>query len=724
MSDDLILNLAVDEAPVPKKKKSGRRPGRVNRPQKPKPTPNSESTPVTEDSGKGSASSAQKVDKSGDSKPRSDNQYRLKRKEISNGEAREKVLKKRKSDAHLPPSHRPKLSGDKSRDKDTFVSTLFAPNTPVEAEEGAAGEGDEVTAHAPSNAPLTDSSSFEGLGINERLSAHLREKMNMHQPTIIQREALPRLLSVDKDLFVQAQTGSGKTLAYVLPIIHRLMQVPNLHRESGLFAIILTPTRELSNQIYDVLTNLVRCCHWLVPGIVIGGEKKKAEKARIRKGVNILVATPGRLADHCDNTSTLDLSQLRWVVFDEGDRLMELGFEETITKIIKYIEDQSAFTNIVGLPKKRVHVVGSATIRGGAERLGQLTLKGADWVTADNQPDVERRSSRIASNKAREKEDEIGNMAPAQLVQTCAIVPAKLRLVTLASILINTCKDQSRIIVFFSCSDSVDFHFEAFTRKDESDSDEERNITDTVRKGNLLSSNVVIHKLHGSLTQQVRTSTLSAFSKKDENSTKILFCTDVVSRGLDLPRVTNVIEYDPPFSQEDHLHRVGRTARAGKEGSSILLLLPGKEEGYLELLKERHEGEIRQESHEHLIKNAFGHAWQTDATTWHLNIERWLLEDSRALDMARKAFTSHIRAYATHLSSERSVFDLKALHLGHIAKSFGLRETPGKLGNNKSSSSKKSSSKTPSSGGKKLDGRNKLLQAAAKSIGADEFNIG
>ena len=90
----------------------------------------------------------------------------------------------------------------------------------------------------------------------------------------------------------------------------------------------MAPTRELAQQIYSVLESLCRGCNWIVPGIVTGGEKKKSEKARIRKGINILVATPGRLADHIDNTESLDLSEVRWVVMDEGDRLMELGFEE------------------------------------------------------------------------------------------------------------------------------------------------------------------------------------------------------------------------------------------------------------------------------------------------------------------------------------------------------------------------------------------------------------
>ncbi|KAA8911804.1 hypothetical protein TRICI_003701 [Trichomonascus ciferrii] len=707
MSEDgMLLNLAMDTGPAPTKKLSANKGGRWK----------------DRVRAKRAAAAREKPKKSDDSvktasKPSSSKEGHPKK------ASSEKKRKREPGALPSEPSRKLKVrSTDRDKAKDgteTFVSSLFTYNPDQElADEKKSEEVSEV--HDPSNAPLADSTSFTGLKVNDRLSNLLRTKMQLEKPTRIQRAVVPRLIEQDRDLFVQAQTGSGKTLSYVLPILARLMTVENLHRESGLYAVILAPTRELSNQIYAVLESLVRCCHWIVPGIVIGGEKKKAEKARLRKGVNILVATPGRLADHFNNTSALDLSRVRWVVLDEGDRLMDLGFEETITTILQIIEERSLIhrDKAPGLPSRRVNILCSATMKGKVERLGEVSLNNADWVTPDTVPEV---------NESFDDTHTVQHLAPAQLIQDYTIAPAKLRLVTLASILLNLAKTSpdSRVMVFFSCSDSVEFHFSAFTRDGEDPNDADKENQDpTVKTSPLLGDGAVIYKLHGSLNQQTRTSTLAAFSGNKtgyQGKPSILFCTDVASRGLDLPLITNVVEYDPPFAQEDHVHRIGRTARAGQKGSSIIFLLPGKEEGYVDLLKSHHPHGIHYRSHKDLIQKAFGKNWETDATTWHLDVERWLLEDDTAAAKSRKAFTSHIRAYATHLSSERSIFDMKAIHLGHIAKSFGLRETPGKF---KTGTSKKKPSGDSSSA--PMDPRKKMLMLAQKNVSsnASEFNIG
>lgn len=656
-------------------------------------------------------------------------------------------------------------------DGNTFVSSIFTAEEREETkkqqqENNVVEEVEEVVeAQEASNAPLSgvDSTTFPGLGVSNLLTTVLKDKLSMDRPTKIQRGVIPRLVTQDKDLFVQAQTGSGKTLAFVLPILERLIHASgggtddedhqNIDRNSGLFALIMTPTRELAQQIYGVLENLCRDgCNWIVPGIVTGGEKKKSEKARIRKGINILVATPGRLQDHMDNTESLDLSEVRWVVMDEGDRLMELGFEETITKILNSLDRRSKIaqskSTFIGLPHRRVNVLCSATMKDDVKKLGETSLTDADWISADSLKDQD-----VEMGNAKDYE------APAQLIQESLVVPAKLRLATLASTLrdIANKNADAKVMVFFSCSDSVDFHFSVFTRGGASNEDEEDTTNDegkvlnskTVLPGPWIGKNAVIHKLHGSLNQQSRTATLNAFSNKGKEAGKghpsILFCTDVASRGLDLPAITNIIEYDAPFATDDHVHRVGRTARAGQDGSSILFLLPGKEEKYLDLISEHHPHGITAVSHVDIMKRAFGglRAFETEATTWHLNVERWLLQEPAALSRAKRGFTSHVRAYATHLASERGVFNLRELHLGHIAKSFGLRETPGKMGDGSQSGgsggggsssggkSKSGSSSSYSKGNGKsgegdTSGRKKLLARAQShaSSGVDEFNIG
>lgn len=634
------------------------------------------------------------------------------------------------------------------------------------------GDASPVT---PSNAPLLNSlHTFTSLGLSPVLATHLFSKLSLTSPTAIQNSAIPQLLAEDSDAFIQAETGSGKTLAYLLPIVQKIMQLssptsePNItsadphrkqaHRALGLFAIILAPTRELCKQISTVLESLLRCAHWIVAGNVVGGEKKKSEKARLRKGINILVATPGRLVDHLENTKVLDVSQVRWLVLDEGDRLMELGFEEAIRDILMKLEDRSSdgsktteVTAMLGLPSRRTTIMCSATMKMTVHRLGEISLRDAVHIKANPVDSVsaaedglsaeERDVNTNAGGKIKAKEED-HFLAPAQLQQSYAIVAPKQRLVTLAALLKRLFARKGSVmkaIVFLSCADSVDFHFALFARQasfattnanprskatpmhnggkstalDNGISTAENtqiptsqdlqpqpsspSLPTTSQTPTLTSSqnpHLALYKLHGSLPQPLRTATLAAFTRSPNPC--ILLCTDVASRGLDLPNIEVVIEYDPPFNADDHLHRVGRTARAGREGRAVIFLMPGAEEGYINLLKKGYRDGLgkglKGTTAEEVLKKGFGQLqskslkgsgeldWEERATEWQLENERWVVEDQGAGEMARKAFVSHVRAYATHVAKEREFFDVKELHLGHLAKAFALRERPGKMG--------------------------------------------
>jgi len=277
---------------------------------------------------------------------------------------------------------------------------------------------------------------------------------------------VPELLSGDSDAFIQAETGSGKTLTYLLPIVDRIMRISASSRQAGLFAIILAPTRELSRQIYTVLQTLIHCKngpHWIVPGQVTGGEKKKSEKARLRKGMNILVATPGRLLDHLEHTESLKVDKVRWLVLDEGDRLMELGFEEDIHKILNILNSGSNLPNSTqdeSMPKKRITILCSATMKTNVQKLGEASLKEAIYIKAEKTGE----NGEVGVHGSEKF------LAPAQLRQSYIVAPAKLRLVGLNAVLQRTFirpTAHPKVIVFFSCTDSVDFHFEVFTRKEE-----------------------------------------------------------------------------------------------------------------------------------------------------------------------------------------------------------------------------------------------------------------
>lgn len=622
---------------------------------------------------------------------------------------------------------------------------------------------DEVEPAKPSNAPLTDeAANFHALGLSRRIAHHLSSKLEMKAPTSIQKNTIPQLITGDDDAFLQAQTGSGKTLAYLLPIVQRILALTryddgsttgiDLHRNSGLFAIILAPTRELCKQISVVLEKLLRCCPWIVSTQVMGGESKHSEKARIRKGCNILIATPGRLTDHLDNTKILDVGTVRWLVLDEGDRMMEMGFEQDLKQIVATIrKDPLKATNRDGveleraLPKRRVTVLCSATMKMNVQRLGEISLHDAIHITA-------------AKDDVQDGDNAAVFAAPAQLKQTYVVVPAKLRLVTLIAFLKDAFARKGSVmkaIIFISCADSVDFHYDLFKStapvKPQPPPPESPTCTETEQKTALLpptvhpatyitspaNPTILLHKLHGSLNQQTRTSTLQSFSTCKDPA--VLITTDISSRGLDVPSVELVIEYDPAFAIADHVHRIGRTARAGRPGKAALFLLPGCEEAYISMLPSTPPATAQ--SYETILQRGFAtpvelpkdlsqdveddddeqqpkRSPHARAEALQLSIEQRLLASdtsssgpntkgpagkggkrsahstpaaskpkmptgasgSSLLDAGRQGFRSHIRAYATHVKEEREVFDMSQLHLGHTAKSFGLREAPGGIG--------------------------------------------
>lgn len=626
-------------------------------------------------------------------------------------------------------------------------SKLFTYNPTAKTVFDDAAPANEPEPVTPSNAPLSEeASNFHALGLSRRIAQHLSSKLEMKAPTSIQKNTIPQLVDGDDDAFLQAQTGSGKTLAYLLPIVQRIVALSrnddasttgaNIHRNSGLFAIILAPTRELCKQISVVLEKLLRCCPWIVSTTVMGGESKHSEKARIRKGCNILVATPGRLTDHLDNTKILDVGTVRWLILDEGDRMMEMGFEQDLKQIVTAIREEplkeknkDGVLLTKAMPKRRVTVLCSATMKSNVNRLGEISLQDAVLITASNSKDDAEENAKTEAVFA----------APAQLKQTYLVVPAKLRLVTLIAFLKDAFARKGSVmkaIVFISCADVVDFHFDmlkstapaqlpAQTSQGKPD-----HTATTVHPAAYITSpanpTVLLHKLHGSLNQQMRTSTLRSFSTCKDPA--VLITTDISSRGLDVPAVELVIEYDPAFAIADHVHRIGRTARAGRPGKAALFLLPGCEEGYIDMLPTTPPAVAQ--SYETILQKGFAtpvalppvpgkdedeqqeqqqppqkQSPHARAEALQLHLEQRILASeppkpaptkggrkpapapkpqqgsgAAIIDSARQAFRSHVRAYATHVKEERHVFDIQQLHLGHIAKSYGLREAPGGIG--------------------------------------------
>lgn len=554
----------------------------------------------------------------------------------------------------------------------------------------------------PSNAPLNDATTFNQLGINKKLESFLNEVYNITSPTAIQKLVIPSFLDSTNNMFIRSQTGSGKTLSFLLPIYNCLMSedYKKMNRTFGIVAVILTPTRELALQTYKIMESIMRCCHNIIPGIILGGEKKKSEKARIRKGINILVATPGRLADHIENTSVLDLSQVRWLILDEGDRLVEMGFEKTIIKITDSIKAKcnlkASFNDFNFLPKKLINVLCSATILNDLQKLGSDLL--IDPLILDSNVN----NSQSNNNDVSSSVEKCLFKSPDQLVQNVVVVPLKLKLVLLASYLIETsnrCERENikmKTIVFFSCTESVNFYFRLFTINFNQSDFSNDNSEDLVEsESHVLGKKTKIHKFHGSLSQETRKLTLNQYLNEKNFNHLIMFCTDVASRGLDFSSNLNVIEYDPAISIDDHLHRVGRSARVGRKGEAVLFLNPGCEENYLnDKLRLIHQDKkmLRVISYETILKKAFcennndiikkkssltdDNTWVESATKLQIKFEEEILNNVSLHLQSVKAYKSHIRSYTTHKSNEKKYFNVKLLHLGHLAKSFGLRIAP------------------------------------------------
>ena len=631
--------------------------------------------------------------------------------------------------------------------KKQVISSLFTFNQDVPLPSPPDSPSTPINSN-PSNAPLLDSSSFAGLGLNPILTAHLDQKMSIAAPTEIQRLALPHLLIKDQDLIIQAQTGSGKTLTFLMPILHRLIATTlaeerNVSRDIGTLAIILAPTRELARQISSVLETCLnfnpslpaddpethRLKKWIVPGLIIGGEKRKSEKARLRKGVNVLVSTPGRLLDHLKSTQSFDVSQIRWTILDEADKLLELGFEQQIREILEIIKNRSNLTakTFKAWPQRRQMVLCSATMPQTVRTLAEWAMEDPTFIKADNKKTYKNPDGTdMDIDEANLLEDGFVSV-PQQLKQHFLMVQSKTRLVTLMYILkhIQRTRPNEKVIVFFGCCDSVEFHHAILSgavevKEEEKDDkkgskdkskDVEAEKREAAKKEELKKSKsppVVdehrmklspIFHLHGSLPAQQRQRMFAAFMTSTGG---VLLTTDVASRGLDLKDVSTIIQYDPATDMKEYIHRIGRTARVGKSGRAILFLLP-HELDYLGMLREKglelsDYTKIAIESleeaspsiqltpeeflkvlavqvHSLAAKDA-GKTWSLHVTETQLAIERILLSTESLSLLARKAYFAHIRSYATHSSAQKHIFHLKKLHLGHLAKSFGLRETP------------------------------------------------
>ncbi|XP_043722680.1 DEAD-box ATP-dependent RNA helicase 17 [Telopea speciosissima] len=545
------------------------------------------------------------------------------------------------------------------------------------------------------------SCSFSSTGLQSSLCEQLRERLGFEVPTLVQAQAIPVILS-GRHVLVNAATGTGKTIAYLAPIIHHLqMYDPRIERADGTFALVLVPTRELCMQVYEILQKLLHRFHWIVPGYIMGGENRSKEKARLRKGISILIATPGRLLDHLKNTSSFLYTNLRWIVFDEADRILDLGFGKEIEEILNSLgsrrgsvrteNESSRFSGF-----QRQNLLLSATLNEKVNHLAKISLDDPVMIGLNEKgsfeqgnPSTEHIGSVSAVDGLSEPPGRLlsgpsGNYnLPSQLVQRYVKVSCGSRLVILLSILkiIFEREASLKIVVFFSTCDAVDFHYSLFSEFQwPTDSEPE-----VVQKQLFVKCRTF--QLHGNMEHESRRSIFQGF--KAEKSA-LLLCTDVAARGLDFPQVRYIIQYDSPGEATDYVHRVGRTARLGERGDSLLFLQP-VEMDYLQDLQQ-HGVSLKEYpllkvldsfplyGHKHHVRKFVSlemHPW---VLSLQKALESFISTESKMKKLAKDAFCSWIRAYTAHRGDLKKIFIVKKLHLGHVARSFGLKEQPSLVG--------------------------------------------
>ncbi|XP_075843874.1 ATP-dependent RNA helicase DDX18 [Microtus pennsylvanicus] len=425
------------------------------------------------------------------------------------------------------------------------------------------------------------------------------EEMGFKRMTEIQHKSIRPLLE-GRDLLAAAKTGSGKTLAFLIPVIELIVKLKFMPR-NGTGVLILSPTRELAMQTFGVLKELMTH-HVHTYGLIMGGSNRSAEAQKLTNGINIVVATPGRLLDHMQNTPGFMYKNLQCLVIDEADRILDVGFEEELKQIIKL------------LPVRRQTMLFSATQTRKVEDLARISLKKEPlYVGVDDDKEVATVDG---------------------LEQGYVVCPSEKRFLLLFTFLKKNRK--KKVMVFFSSCMSVKYHYELLNYID-----------------------LPVLAIHGRQKQNKRTTTFFQFCNADSG---ILLCTDVAARGLDIPEVDWIVQYDPPDDPKEYIHRVGRTARGLNGRGHALLILRPEELGFLRYLKQSK-----------VPLNQFDFSW-SKVSDIQSQLEKLIEKNYFLHKSAQEAYKSYIRAYDSH--SLKQIFDVNNLNLPQVALSFGFKVPP------------------------------------------------
>ena len=348
--------------------------------------------------------------------------------------------------------------------------------------------------------------SFNDLGLRAELVRAVSEK-GYDTPTPIQQQAIPLVLE-GRDLMGSAQTGTGKTAGFTLPLLQRLAaKQPPQNSRRPIRALVITPTRELAAQVAESITTYGK---WLPlkSAVVFGGVSINPQKQKLIRGVDILVATPGRLLDHVGQRS-VDLSQVELLVLDEADRMLDMGFIHDIRKVLALV------------PKHKQTLLFSATFSDDIKKLANGLLKSPALI------EVARRNTTV------------------EAIQQVVHPVDKSRKRELLSYLIGSNQWQ-QVLVFSRTKHGANR-----------------------LAGQLIADGINAAAIHGNKSQGARTRALADFKS---GKVQVLVATDIAARGLDIDQLPHVVNYDLPNVPEDYVHRIGRTGRAGREGEAVSLV--------------------------------------------------------------------------------------------------------------------------------------------------------
>ena len=356
--------------------------------------------------------------------------------------------------------------------------------------------------------------SFKNLGLSEPILKAVQEQ-GYTEPTPIQKEAIPVILE-RKDVLAGAQTGTGKTAGFTLPMLELLSSKKQAQGKPYIKALVLTPTRELAAQVGDNIATYSKYLPFKST-VIFGGVGINPQKAILRKGIDILTATPGRLLDHMGQ-KTIDLSRVEFLVLDEADRMLDMGFIHDIKKVLAV------------LPKNRQNLLFSATFSNEIKKLADGLLDSPKLI------EVARR-----------------NESSEQVEQVVHFVDKD----TKKDLLIHLIQKENwrQVLVFTRTKHGAN------------------RLSENLNKTGITSA-----AIHGNKSQGARTKALSNFK---DGSVRVLVATDIAARGIDISQLPHVVNYELPNISEDYVHRIGRTGRAGHEGVALSLVC-GEEIEYLE----------------------------------------------------------------------------------------------------------------------------------------------